>query len=359
MVRAEIARRLPVLQHGFRPFFLLGALWAALALSLWLAALAAGLDLPTAMEPLAWHRHELLFGYLVAIVAAFLFTALALVFAREILAGRNWRNLPVVVAVALLALADLLSHLESLRALPADMMGDRLAIAVMTALVALIGGRITPSFTTNWLKERGAVPLPAPFGRLDGAVMVLTVLALLTWLVWPEGEIPALLLLAAAAGAAVRLARWRGAATTREPLLLVLHLGYAWLALGLTLLGLAALGLLPRSAALHALTAGAFGTMTLAVMTRAALGHTGRALTADAWTTAIYAMVNLGALARLAAFWAPAAYLPSLQLAGLLWGGAFLTYALRYGPILLGPDLAPGAPVGAPGSRVTGSRSPA
>jgi uncharacterized protein involved in response to NO len=409
MVRAETARRIPVLQHGFRPFFLLGALWAALALSLWLAALAAGLDLPTAMEPLAWHRHELLFGYLGAIVAAFLFTAipnwtarkpvrgrpllsfvllwllgrlavlfsgwtgsgaalvldtafpvaLALVFAREILAGRNWRNLPVVVAVALLALADLLSHLESLRALPTDMMGDRLAIAVMTALVALIGGRITPSFTTNWLKERGAVPLPAPFGRLDGAVMVLTVLALLTWLVWPEGEIPALLLLAAAAGAAVRLARWRGAATTREPLLLVLHLGYAWLALGLTLLGLAALGLLPRSAALHALTAGAFGTMTLAVMTRAALGHTGRALTADAWTTAIYAMVNLGALARLAAFWAPAAYLPSLQLAGLLWGGAFLTYALRYGPILLGRDLAPGAPVGAPGSRVTGSRSPA
>ena len=113
--------------------------------------------------------------------------ALALVFAREILAGRNWRNLPVVVAVALLALADLLSHLESLRALPTDMLGDRLAIAVMAALVALIGGRITPSFTTNWLKARGAVPLPAPFGRLDGAVMVLTVLALLTWLVLAGG----------------------------------------------------------------------------------------------------------------------------------------------------------------------------
>ena len=107
-------------------------------------------------------------------------------FAREILAGRNWRNLPVVVAVALLALADLLSHLESLRALPTDMMGDRLAIAVVTALVALIGGRITPSFTTNWLKARGSPP-PA-LGRLDGAVMVLTVLALLTWLVWPRAR---------------------------------------------------------------------------------------------------------------------------------------------------------------------------
>jgi uncharacterized protein involved in response to NO len=410
MPRAETARRPPILQHGFRPFFLLGALWAALALFLWLAALAAGLDLPTAMEPLAWHRHELLFGYVGAIVAAFLLTAipnwtgrkpvrgrpllglvllwllgrlavvssgwigsgaalvldtafplaLAVVSAREILAGRNWRNLPVVAAVTLLALADLLSHLESLRALPIDVLGDRLAIAVVAALVALIGGRITPSFTTSWLKARGAVPLPAPFGRLDGAVMALTVLALLAWLAWPEGMIPALLLLAAAAGAAVRLARWRGAATVREPLLLVLHLGYAWLALGLALLGLSALGLVPRSAALHALTAGAFGTMTLAVMTRAALGHTGRALTADAWTTAIYAMVNLGALARLAAFWAPAAYLPTLQLAGLLWGGAFLLYALRYGPVLLGPSLVSGA-AGTPGrrGRVTGTRSPA
>jgi uncharacterized protein involved in response to NO len=268
----------------------------------------------------------------------------------------------VVAAVALLALADLLSHLESLRALPTDLLGDRLAIAVVATLVALIGGRITPSFTTNWLKARGMAPLPAPFGRLDAAVMALTVVALLAWLGRPEGAVPTLLLLAAAVSAVVRLARWRGAAAVREPLLLVLHLGYAWLALGLALLGLAASGLLPRSAALHALTAGAFGTMTLAVMTRAALGHTGRPLTADAWTTAIYAMVNLGALARLAAFWAPAAHLPSLQLAGLLWGGAFLLYALRYGPILLRPSLvAPGAagPQDPPGRQLTASRSPA
>jgi uncharacterized protein involved in response to NO len=135
----------------------------------------------------------------------------------------------------------------------------------------------------------------------------------------------------------------------------VLHLGHAWLALGLLLLGLSALGLVPRAAALHALTAGAFGTMTLAVMTRAALGHTGRPLTADGWTSAIFVLVNLGALARLAAFGAPGLYLAALHLAGLLWGGAFLLYALRYGPILLRPSATRNGLGGAPG----GSRSPA
>jgi uncharacterized protein involved in response to NO len=402
----------PFLRHGFRPFFLLGALWAAFALFAWLAVLAGGLVLPTAMEPSAWHRHELLFGYLAAVIAAFLLTAtpnwtggkptqgrpllalvllwllarlavlfsgwtgaglalvldtafplvLAGVIAREIVAGRNWRNLPVTVLVGLLALADLLSHLESLGVLPTELLGDRLAIAVVAALVALIGGRVTPSFTTNWLKARGAARLPASFDRLDRAALAVTGLALVAWLALMEGTIPGLLLLAAAAGLAVRLARWRGRAVVGEPLLLVLHLGYAWLALGLALLGLAALGVVPRAAALHALTAGAFGTMTLAVMTRATLGHTGRALTADGWTSAIFALVNLGALARLMAFGAPAAYLPMLQLAGLAWGGAFLLYALRYGPFLLRPSLSPGAlGPGAPGDRAaaTGSRRPA
>ena len=404
----------PFLRHGFRPFFLLGALWAAFALFAWLAVLAGGLALPTTMEPLAWHRHELLFGYLAAVIAAFLLTAtpnwtggkptqggpllalvllwllarlavlfsgwtgaglalvldtafplvLAGVIAREIVAGRNWRNLPVTVLVGLLALADLLSHLESLGVLPSELLlGDRLAIAVVAALVALIGGRVTPSFTTNWLKTRGAARLPASFDRLDRAALALTGLALVNWLVLGEGAVPGLLLLAAAVGLAVRLARWRGRAVVGEPLLLVLHLGYAWLTLGLALLGLAALGVVPRAAALHALTAGAFGTMTLAVMTRATLGHTGRALTADGWTSAIFALVNLGALARLAAFGAPAAYLPMLQLAGLSWGGAFLLYALRYGPFLLRPSptavaATPGAPgTGAPGDRAAAAAS--
>jgi uncharacterized protein involved in response to NO len=211
----------PVLQHGFRPFFLLGALWAAVALGLWLAILAGVLALPSALDPIAWHRHEMLFGYLPAIVAGFLLTAipnwtgrlpvrgpslaglvllwllgrlavlvapgwaamvldvafpvtLAAVAAREVAAGVNRRNLPVVGLLGLLAVADLLSHLESLRVDLPEMLGDRLAIAVGALLVTLIGGRIIPSFTTNWLKARRITPLPAPFGRLDKAVMALT-----------------------------------------------------------------------------------------------------------------------------------------------------------------------------------------
>jgi uncharacterized protein involved in response to NO len=385
-MRPEVERLPPVLQHGFRPFFLLGAVWTALGLALWLAALG-GAVLPTAMEPLAWHRHEMLFGYISAVVAAFLLTAvpnwtgglplrgrplLALVLlwlaarlavltgawlgpwpgivldvgflavlagtiGREIAAGKNWRNLPVVVLVSLMALADLLSHLEQVLALPWDMLGDRLAIGAIAGLVALIGGRITPSFTTNWLKARKAPALPAPMDRLDNAVLVLTAVALVAWLVLPESALAGLLLLLAGAGAAARLARWQGAATLSEPLLVVLHVGYAWLALALALLGLAALDVVPRSAALHAMTAGAFGTMTLAVMTRATLGHTGRALTADRWTTAIFVLVNVGALARVLASLVPAAYLPALHLAGLAWGGAFLAYVVHYGPMLLGP----------------------
>ncbi|MEK0084191.1 NnrS family protein [Benzoatithermus flavus] len=385
-MRPEVERLPPVLQHGFRPFFLLGAVWAVLALALWLSALA-GVTLPTAMEPLAWHRHEMLFGYISAVIAAFLLTAvpnwtgglplrgkpllwlvalwlaarlavlagarlgpwpglvldvgflavLAGVVAREIVAGKNWRNLPVVTLVSLLALADLLSHLEQVLTLPWDMLGDRLAIGAVAGLVALIGGRITPSFTTNWLKARKAQALPAPVSRLDNGVLILTALALLAWFFLPESAIAGLLLLAAAVGTAARLARWQGAATTSEPLLLILHVGYAWLALAFALFGLAAFGIVPRSAALHAMTAGAFGTMTLAVMTRATLGHTGRALTADRWTSVIFVLVNVGALARVLASLVPAAYTPALHLAGLAWGGAFLLYILHYGPMLLGP----------------------
>lgn len=391
MLRPDVERLPPVLQHGFRPFFWLGALWAAGGLALWLAVLGGSM-LPIAMDPLAWHRHEMLFGYLAAIVAAFLLTAvpnwtgrlpvrgsplavlillwlaarlavltgawlgpwpgmvldvgfplaLAVLIAREILASQNRRNLPVVVLVSFLALADLLSHLEQILTLPWDAFGDRMAIAVVASLVALIGGRITPSFTTNWLKARGSETLPAPFDRLDQAVLALTGLGLLAWLLLPQGLLPALALLAAAAGTTVRLARWHGLRTTAEPLLLILHVGYGWLAIGLALLGLSALDALPRTAALHALTAGSFGTMTLAVMTRAALGHTGRALTANGWTIAIYGLVSLGALARVAAAFLPStAFTPALHLAGLLWGGAFLLYAVTYAPVLLGPRLKP------------------
>jgi len=377
-----------VLQYGYRPFFLVAGLWAVLAMALWLAMLHGALLLPSAADPLTWHVHEMLFGFVVAAVSGFLLTAipnwtqrlpvrggplallvglwaagrLAMAFStltgpaiaafvdlaflavfaatvlREILAGRNWRNLPMVVALLLLFLANFLMHLEFLGAAPTAAGGLRLGVAVMVLLITLIGGRIIPSFTRNWLAKREAAALPAPFGLADKLVMAITAPALLAWVLAPSWTGTGILLLLAGIASGARLARWRGLATGPEPLVWVLHLGYAWIPIGLVLLGLALLGIgLPQTAALHALTAGAMGTMTLAVMTRAALGHSGRPLTAGRATTAIYLLITLTAILRVVSPLAEAAYTALLGLAGLSWIAAFGLFVVAYWPVLTGP----------------------
>jgi len=245
--------------------------------------------------------------------------ALIVVVARELIAGRNWRNLPMLIALALLFAGNLLFHLGLYA-------GLRLGIATLCMLIALVGGRIVPSFTRNWLAKQGpGTRLPAPEGWLDRAALLIALAALGSWVVadltWP--------LALAGAGLGMRLSRWRGLATVREPLLFVLHVGYAWLALGMILLGLEA------PAALHALTVGAVGTMTLAVMTRATLGHTGRALVADRATVAIYALVTLAVLLRLASPFAGARAVLVVSLSGVAWSAAFATFALHYGRFLI------------------------
>ncbi|MGE3742377.1 MAG: NnrS family protein, partial [Geminicoccaceae bacterium] len=309
----------PLLQHGFRPFFLAAALWAPVSLAIWVLALADGTALPTALPLPAWHPHELLFGYTGAVVAGFLLTAvpnwtgrlpvrglpllvlclvwlaarlagltggalspwpavvldvgfwllLVTAMAREILTGRNWRNLPVVVLATLLGGACLLSQLEAL-GFASGPVGRRLGLAVVWVLIGMIGGRVVPSFTRNWLAKRAAPALPAPFGRLDRLALAVLPVALATWVAFPDGAPAGAMLTLAGAVTLLRLARWQGLATTAEPLVTILHLGYGWLGAGLLLLGLGIL--LPNSvgrlATLHALSAGAIGTMTLAIMTR-------------------------------------------------------------------------------------------
>jgi len=161
-------------------------------------------------------------------------------------------------------------------------LGNRLGVATLLMLISLVGGRIVPSFTRNWLaKQRPDVPAPASFDALDRAVLALVAIALAVWVAVPDSIITSWVELAAGVAVGVRLVRWRGAATLREPLLWVLHLGYGWLALGFVLSAASGLmTLLPPTTALRALTTGAIGTMTLAVMTRASLGHTGHALIA-------------------------------------------------------------------------------
>lgn len=364
---------------GFRPFFLFGSIWAALAVPLWLGSFLHGG--PEAFTR-AWHIHEMLFGFLGAVVAGFLTTAvpnwtgrmpviggplaalallwvsgrMAMLFPgplssvidslflvafagviwREVLAGKNWRNLPVCLLVSLFAIANIAFHLNP----PGDLgLGVRLALGVAATLISLIGGRITPSFTRNWMRAQGLSAQPAaPEQPLDKAGLALTAAAALLWAALPDALVTGAALALAGAANLVRLSRWQGLRTFKEPLVSVLHLGYLWLSAALALLGASILTpLVPRTAGIHALTAGAVGVMTLAVMTRATRGHTGRPLHADAPTTAIYVAINLAALTRVAAPFLPQAHVALLSASSLLWMLAFGGFAAVYWRMLAQP----------------------
>jgi uncharacterized protein involved in response to NO len=375
----------PILHYGFRPFFFLAALHAGLAIPVWLGAYFGGFDIGGPFGGMHWHAHEMLFGYLSAVIAGFVLTAipnwtgrlplsgwplallvglwlagraaclaspdpwlamavdlafpvmLAFAIWREVTAGRNWKNAPVAVMITLFCVANAADHLANAGVLDHDL-GQRLALAAAGMLIALIGGRIVPSFTRNWLVKEGSTALPAPFDLVDKAALVTTAAAMLGWVVAPDSAVVGALLIVAGMCLAVRLLRWRGLSTVREPILLVLHVGYGWLAVSFALLGSAIMlpDAVPYSAALHALTAGAVGTMTLAVMTRASLGHTGRAIVADRFVIAMYVMVLAGAGLRVAAPFAGDWYSHVLACGGIFWAGAFLLFASRYAPILWG-----------------------
>jgi uncharacterized protein involved in response to NO len=214
--------------------------------------------------------------------------------------------------------------------------GVRLGLAVLLIMIALVGGRIIPSFTRNWLAKRRDARLPRTFGAVDRLALAATILGLAAWVAALPPMIAGPLLIVAGLTAAIRLARWRGALTFPEPLLFVMHVGHGWLAIGLAMLGASELWhAVPSASALHALTVGAVGTMTLAVMARATLGHTGRDLTAGIGTTAIFVLINVAAVARMSAGFADGGYQFLLALAGVAWIGAFVLFVLLYGPLLL------------------------
>ena len=201
-------------------------------------------------------------------------------------------------------------------------------------LISLIGGRIIPSFTQNWLVRENPGRLPAPFGRFDMIVVAISALALLSWVVDGNSQLAGAALTLRGLLHLVRLGRWAGDRTWRERLLLILHVGYAFVPLGFLLNAASAFGLVPTGAGIHAWMAGAAGIMTLAVMSRATLGHTGQRLTASVTTQLIYAAIIAGALARICAAVDPSHYGPLLHLAAFAWAAAFLGFSVTFGRLL-------------------------
>jgi uncharacterized protein involved in response to NO len=380
----------PVLfSFGFRPFFLAGAIMAALTPMLTALTLSGILEIEIPGGIIAWHGHEMVYGYLSAVITGFILTAVPnwtgrmpllgarlmglaalwvagrivmltpemfgagsavidgafllvvdLFLWREVIAGKNWRNAPVCILILLLAAGNLIWHVETMQG-SNGVFGLHFGIGVIAILLALIGGRVTPSFTRNWLAKTGKEPIEAPFSMFDKLAIGALIISISLWLAAPLIPATGIMLLLAGLLHFIRLARWQGWKTVAEPLVLILHIGYFWLASGITLLGLSVLApaTVPAVNALHALTAGAMGVMTLAVMTRAVRGHTGRALQADAVTIVIYALVNLGAFIRVGAPLLPLPYANAVLLAGAVWGSAFVVFAIVYGRYLLSPRL--------------------
>jgi uncharacterized protein involved in response to NO len=387
---AALRRRLEyagpaIFSYGFRPFFLGAAIWAALSIVLWLPQYFGEMSLPTAFAPLDWHIHEMIYGYVAAAIAGFLLTAIpnwtgrlpvngyplaglfalwlmgrvaiagsaiwgawlaavidvafllifALVAFSEIIAGKNWRNLRVLVILGVLIAGNIAFHVETIRHGSADY-GVRIGIAALIGLITLVGGRIVPSFTHNWLMRNNPGRLPQPFSRFDAATIGVSALALICWIALPQFVVSGILLMVAGLLQAIRHLRWAGDRTLADRLVLVLHVAYAFVPIGFLLSGAAILwpAAWPMSAGIHAWTAGAVGLMTLAVMTRASLGHTGQQLVASVPTQAIYLCAFLAALARIIAAFAPSSAL--LYAAASAWFLAFGGFAVLFGPPLMG-----------------------
>ncbi len=270
-----------------------------------------------------------------AIDSAFL-VLLAAAAAREIIAGRKWGNLNVVAIICLLAVGNVAFHLEAHFSGLAEY-STRAGIAVVMTLVSLIGGRIIPSFTRNWLAKRLPGRLPAPFGRFDIITVALSAIVLALWIARPLDRTTGGLLLMCGCLHIVRLVRWTGYRTFADRLVLILHVAYAFVPAGFILTALSAFDIVAPSAGIHAWTGGAIGTMTLAVMSRATLGHTGRQLEASMATQIVYAAVVVAALSRVCAALQPDHMGPLLALAGGAWAAAFLGFAAAYATALWRP----------------------
>jgi uncharacterized protein involved in response to NO len=374
--------------NGFRPFFLLAALLAVLAVPMWLLVLSGTAVVGEAyLPPLAWHAHEMVFGYASAVVAGFLLTAVrnwtgretatgaplyglaalwllgrvvlvasaslpklavalvdvaflpavALTIALPIVAAGNKRNYVMVGVLGALSMANLAVHLDALGVLSGwALRGSRVGVDIVVLLAAIISGRVIPMFTRNATGSTRIVSMKALDVAAILSMALYTALDVMAPSSWATGVAAA----AAAVLVVVRAARWGFLSSLRVPLLWILHLGHAWIAVGLVLRAAAFVApRLPLSASTHALTVGAIGSLTLGMMARVALGHTGRPLVVGRTVSAAFVLLTLAACLRVFGplVGAPVTYLTWLVVSGVGWSLAFALFVLAYAKILVSP----------------------
>ena len=368
---------------GFRPFYLLASSFAALSILLWVFQYTGHLPAVYVRSP-AWHGHEMLYGYTLAVVAGFLLTAVrnwtgrptpagwplialavlwvagrvlvltpfamasavvnaafpvavAVGIGIPIVQSRNRRNYFFVALLLLLGLAVLAFHLAQLGLLPWPGRANlQVGLDVVLFILAVMGGRVIPMFTNNGVPGAKATRHPVVERAALGSVLVLLGADLLQ----ASTAVIAVTALLAAVAHATRLYFWQPWRTLGTPMVWVLHVAYGWIVIYLVLRGLAALGLVSELVAVHALTVGAIGGMTIGMMTRTARGHTGRPLVADRFEVACYVLVALAAAIRVfGGMLLPGAYLATVIASALCWSTAFALYAVRYWPVLSRPRL--------------------
>jgi uncharacterized protein involved in response to NO len=372
------ARRFALWELGFRPFYLVGSAFAAVSILLWMLQVTGVLRSSYLAGPI-WHAHEMVFGFALAVIVGFLFTAgrnwtnqptptgrslaalvllwlaarvlvltplgwlaaaanvafplvAAACLAKPFVRARNRRNYFFVGLLALLGLASGFIHLAQLEVITAPAWaGLRIALDVVLFIVAVMAGRVIPMFTNNGIRGAGAVCNASVEKAALGSVLVL----LVADLAGSSGGLLAALAAAACIAHSVRWALWRPWRTTAVPLVWVLHLAYCWVPIHLGLRAGAALGVVAASAATHALTVGAIGGLIIGMMTRTARGHTARPLQADRFDVACYGLVLLAGVARVLVpmVW-PTTALVALQASAALWSAGFALYVVRYWPAL-------------------------
>ena len=379
-----IPRGFALFELGFRPFYLVAALFSALSVLGWVAMLEGRIAMPRYLPALLWHQHEMVFGFALAVIAGFLLTAgrawtglptprgiplallvalwiaarvallvapaplaatvdaafpfvLAAVMAWVIVRSRNTRNYFIIALLVALGAANIVFHLAAAGIVDvAPQRAVKFALYLVLTLVVVMAGRVVPAFTGNALPKLKVLRR----SRLDAASLAVTLIALASDLVGLGAAFVAPAALAAAIMHALRQAGWGPLATLRMPILWSLHAGHAWLPLGFLLLALASLDLVAPAVASHVFALGVIGGMIIAMITRTALGHTGRALIAGRAETIAYALVHVAVFARvLAGSVAGGLYLQWISASALAWSLAFLLYFALYVPRLIGPRL--------------------